>query len=130
MARLIIGGGGGGAYSYIRVYRPQKQSISKKLIMLNTNMGPPPPPPPPNHRCSYATAQRFVHVERSSPSTCFDKITLCLQNFNGDEFLKCLIELIKIDKDWVPKEDSCSLYIRPTFIGTGVSLSSSLKLFI
>ena len=44
-----------------------------------------------------------------------------LQNFNGDEFLKCLMELVNIEKEWVPKEESCSLYVRPTIIGTGVS---------
>ncbi|XP_028408900.1 branched-chain-amino-acid aminotransferase, cytosolic-like isoform X3 [Dendronephthya gigantea] len=50
---------------------------------------------------------------------------LRLPNFDGDEFLKCIVELIKIDKDWVPKEDSCSLYIRPTFIATGPTLGVS-----
>ena len=44
------------------------------------------------------------------------------QSFNGDEFLKCLVELIKVEQEWVPREDNCSLYIRPTFIGTGVCL--------
>ena len=38
------------------------------------------------------------------------------QSFNGD------VELIKVEQEWVPREDNCSLYIRPTFIGTGVCL--------
>ncbi|CAB4003359.1 branched-chain-amino-acid aminotransferase, cytosolic-like, partial [Paramuricea clavata] len=50
---------------------------------------------------------------------------MCLPKFDGDEFLKCLMELVKVDKDWVPKEDSCSLYLRPTFIGTGPTLGVS-----
>ena len=37
--------------------------------------------------------------------------------------LKCIIELIKLEKDWVPDSNNCpgsSLYIRPTMIGTNV----------
>lgn len=43
-------------------------------------------------------------------------------------------ELIKIDRDWVPKGDGYSLYIRPTGISThpyiGVGASLKAKIFI
>ena len=42
------------------------------------------------------------------------------QNFDGEEFLECIKDLIRIDKEWVPRLEDCSLYIRPTFIGTEV----------
>ena len=35
-------------------------------------------------------------------------------------FLECIKELIRIDKDWVPKVEGTSLYVRPTYIGTEV----------
>lgn len=42
------------------------------------------------------------------------------QTFDGDEMLKAITELIKVDKDWVPEGDGYSLYIRPTGISTEV----------
>ena len=45
-----------------------------------------------------------------------------LQGFDGEEFLKCIRHLISIEKEWVPYSNKCSLYIRPTLIGTQVSL--------
>ena len=44
------------------------------------------------------------------------------QGFDGEEFLKCLRHLVHIEKEWVPYSNKCSLYIRPTLIGTQVSL--------
>ncbi|KAL9654248.1 hypothetical protein ABK040_010280 [Willaertia magna] len=59
---------------------------------------------------------------------------LGLPNFNGEEFLKCLAELVKIEKDWVPDKKGYSLYIRPTVISTertlGVLPPNSAKLFV
>ena len=49
-------------------------------------------------------------------------VCLCtLQEFDGAEFLECIKDLVRLDKDWVPKAKDCSLYIRPTFIGTQVT---------
>ena len=45
------------------------------------------------------------------------------QGFDGEEFLKCLRHLVHIEKEWVPYSNKCSLYIRPTLIGTQVSFS-------
>ncbi|XP_075047191.1 branched-chain-amino-acid aminotransferase, cytosolic-like [Mixophyes fleayi] len=58
----------------------------------------------------------------------------CLPSFDKAELLECLRRLIDIDRDWVPKSTSASLYIRPTFIGTepslGVTKSNHALLFI
>lgn len=50
-----------------------------------------------------------------------------LQGFDGEEFLKCLKHLISIEREWVPYSNKCSLYIRPTLIGTQVRLISYRK---
>lgn len=34
-------------------------------------------------------------------------------------------ELVRVDRRWIPEEENCSLYIRPTYIGTQVSISSA-----
>lgn len=58
----------------------------------------------------------------------------CLPGFDGEEFLKCLKHLISIEREWVPYSNKCSLYIRPTLIGTqptlGVNKSSSALLYV
>jgi branched-chain amino acid aminotransferase len=58
---------------------------------------------------------------------------LLLPEFDGNEFLKCIKELIKVDREWIPRGEGYSLYIRPTFIGThpylGVQPSLSAKLY-
>ncbi|XP_057290007.1 branched-chain-amino-acid aminotransferase, mitochondrial-like [Hydractinia symbiolongicarpus] len=41
---------------------------------------------------------------------------MALPTFNENELLRCILELVEIEKDWVPKEDGCSLYIRPSLI--------------
>lgn len=41
---------------------------------------------------------------------------LCLPDFDGDELLKCIIELVKMEREWVPQEKGYSLYIRPSLI--------------
>lgn len=45
-----------------------------------------------------------------------------LPTFEGKELLKCLYRLISIDEEWVPNKIGTSLYIRPTLIGTDVSV--------
>lgn len=54
--------------------------------------------------------------------------------FRGEEFMKCLMKLVSIEKDWVPDFPMSSLYIRPTIIGIepslGVARSSHVLLFI
>ena len=42
------------------------------------------------------------------------------QEFDGEAFLECIKDLVRVDREWVPKAKDCSLYIRPTYIGTEV----------
>jgi len=48
--------------------------------------------------------------------------------------LKCIIALLRVDKDWIPRGVGYSLYIRPTTISThamvGVAPALSSKLFV
>ncbi|KAM8740325.1 branched-chain-amino-acid aminotransferase, cytosolic [Acanthopagrus schlegelii] len=46
----------------------------------------------------------------------------CLPAFDQSELLECIRRLVEIDQDWIPTTDESSLYIRPTFIGTELSL--------
>jgi len=60
--------------------------------------------------------------------------TMCIPEFDEVLTLKALKELIKIEKDWVPKELGTSLYIRPTIVATdpflGVRASHTYRFFI
>jgi branched-chain amino acid aminotransferase len=59
---------------------------------------------------------------------------LCMPEIDEDLILKGLIELLKIEKDWVPGEPGTSLYIRPTIIATdpylGLRSSNTYRFFI
>ncbi|CAE7942399.1 unnamed protein product [Symbiodinium sp. KB8] len=46
---------------------------------------------------------------------------LYLPEFSGEEMVKCIGELLKVDKRWIPHGEGYSLYIRPTGISTHVS---------
>lgn len=43
---------------------------------------------------------------------------LCLESPPLELFLQGVKEVVKADERWVPKDEGCSLYIRPTLIGT------------
>lgn len=46
-----------------------------------------------------------------------------LPTFNANEMLKCIEQMVKIEQKWIPYDnDLCSLYIRPTMIGTDAAL--------
>lgn len=57
-----------------------------------------------------------------------------LPEFDRNELLKCIKKLVAIEKDWIPKSTSASLYLRPTFIGTephlGVSSTTSALMYV
>jgi len=59
---------------------------------------------------------------------------LAFPRFNSDEFLKCLYSLLRLDKDWIPRQADYSLYLRPTIISThpyvGVAPSEQVKLYV
>lgn len=54
--------------------------------------------------------------------------------FCGEELVKCIRELIRLDQDWVPRNASGSLYIRPTHIAfnsnLGVAAPDRSKIFV
>ncbi|XP_031572283.1 branched-chain-amino-acid aminotransferase-like [Actinia tenebrosa] len=58
----------------------------------------------------------------------------CLPKFDSEEMVKCIRQLVKLDQEWVPYSDTCSLYIRPTLIGTqptlGVNKANSALLYV
>ncbi|KAJ1964656.1 branched-chain-amino-acid transaminase bat2 [Dispira parvispora] len=58
---------------------------------------------------------------------------LALPTFDGNEYIKCLKELLRTDSRWVPDERGYSLYLRPTLMGTeevlGVRASNEALLF-
>jgi branched-chain amino acid aminotransferase len=59
---------------------------------------------------------------------------LCMPTLDVDETYNALVELLRIDKDWVPHQTGTSLYIRPTMIGVedalGVKAASHYIFFI
>ena len=54
---------------------------------------------------------------------------ICLPTFDTEEMRLCLHRFVEIEKDWVPQKEGCSLYLRPTMIGTEVMSSSSADTF-
>jgi len=59
---------------------------------------------------------------------------LAFPSFKEDELLKCIIDLVKIEWEWMPKKPKHSLYIRPTGISMenslGVKAAGAVKLFV
>ena len=59
---------------------------------------------------------------------------LYMPSFDGDEWIKCIKELVKLDSKWVPEGEGYSMYIRPTAISTypflGVGPTKMVKLFV
>lgn len=47
---------------------------------------------------------------------------LCIPQFDPEEFVKYMVELVKVEKDWVPSEPGTSLYVRPAIISTDIHL--------
>jgi len=53
---------------------------------------------------------------------------------SGEQLLKCISQLLHLDRDWVPDQPGYSMYLRPTAIGTspflGVQASEHVKLYV
>lgn len=58
---------------------------------------------------------------------------LYFPTFNEDNVLECIKRLVVLEKDWIPKGEGYSLYLRPTVISNhnaiGVAPAQSVKLF-
>lgn len=70
------------------------------------------------------------NIERANNTN--DRI--CIPQIPEEDFLQAMIEIVKIDKDWIPTKDGTSLYIRPFIIATdpflGVRPSDTYKFII
>lgn len=59
---------------------------------------------------------------------------ICIPNIDEEIFKTAVLKLIEVDKEWIPKKDGTSLYIRPFIIATepflGVKPSSSYLFMI
>ncbi len=55
-------------------------------------------------------------------------------DFDSQELINCIKELIKLDKDWIPYGEGYSLYLRPNVIAMhqylGLSAPNSLLLYV
>ncbi|PAV75677.1 hypothetical protein WR25_15172 isoform B [Diploscapter pachys] len=45
-----------------------------------------------------------------------------LPDFDAEEAIRCMADVIRLDQEWVPRSTTSSLYIRPTLIGTDPTL--------
>lgn len=75
----------------------------------------------------FRAKDNFIRMNRSASK-------LCIPAIDVDFAMKALKELIRIEKDWVPKAPQTSLYIRPTIIATdpflGVRASFTYRYFV
>lgn len=59
---------------------------------------------------------------------------LCMPELPTDLLLKAVIELVRVDRDWIPTAPNTALYLRPTMIGTeaflGVRPSRTFTFYI
>lgn len=55
-------------------------------------------------------------------------------DFDNDELIKCIAELVNLDEKWIPDGEGYSLYLRPTVIAThnylGLAAPDSLLLYV
>lgn len=59
---------------------------------------------------------------------------MVMQEVDPEDHVEAIVELVRLEKDWIPNVDGASLYIRPAMIGTeaalGVHAASSYLHFI
>src|SRR5690606_39337621 len=59
---------------------------------------------------------------------------LCIPAVPPEEMLEMIVELLEVEKDWVPHSEGTALYIRPTLVATepflGVRPSKSYLFFV
>ena len=74
---------------------------------------------------AYYIDENTIHLFR--PEKNFERMNnsnrrLCIPEIDPKEFTEYIIEALKIEKDWIPKEEGKSLYIRPMIIATDENL--------
>jgi len=72
------------------------------------------------------------NMERFANS--MDRLHMPGADFDRDELIQCITELVRLDKNWIPDGEGYSLYIRPTCIAThqflGLAAPDSLLLYV
>jgi len=72
------------------------------------------------------------NMERLTGS--MERLSMPGADFDNDELIKCIEELIKVDQRWIPEGEGYSLYLRPTAIAThpflGLTSPSSVLLYV
>jgi branched-chain amino acid aminotransferase len=70
------------------------------------------------------------HCERLAQGT----VRMCMPEVPVEDALKAILELVRVDRDWVPTAPNTALYLRPTLIGTeaflGVRPSRAFTFFV
>jgi len=70
---------------------------------------------------AYYIDDNTIHLFR--PEKNFERMNksndrLCIPRIDPEEFTNYIIEALKVEKDWIPKETGKSLYIRPMIVAT------------
>jgi branched-chain amino acid aminotransferase len=63
------------------------------------------------HITMFRPRDNFIRMNRSAER-------LCMANFDVEEALKGLVQLVKIEKEWIPTLPGTSLYVRPFMFGS------------
>lgn len=63
-----------------------------------------------------------------------ERLSMPGADFDNDELIKCIEQLVKVDQRWIPHGEGYSLYLRPTVIAThpflGLSAPKNLLLYV
>mmetsp|Transcript_5790 Transcript_5790/g.10097 ORF Transcript_5790/g.10097 Transcript_5790/m.10097 type:complete len:174 (-) Transcript_5790:594-1115(-) len=72
------------------------------------------------------------NMERLSGS--MERLQMPGWDFDQNELVACIAELVRLDQDWIPTGEGYSLYLRPTVISThkflGLAAPTSLLLYV
>ena len=63
----------------------------------------------------FRPSENFKRMNRSAER-------MCIPQFDEQTAMEGLKELIKVDRDWIPKKEGTALYIRPTIVATDAML--------
>lgn len=69
------------------------------------------------YRCKDGMVRLFrplAHIERINRST----ERMCMPGVDPQEVLDAIVQLVDLDRDWIPHQDGKALYVRQTIIGT------------
>ena len=77
---------------------------------------------------------RMFRPEKNMERLNFSASRLCLPAFNGEELLKCIEVLLKVDKEWIPRKKGYAMYLRPLIFSTtpwlGLTQTSEAHLYV